>query len=369
MIKVAKIYHQIKCESNIKELKLFRALKLWSLMPLMIVIFESKNELNNKFISVINLIINYGFRMSSVDTTNTIKAETIVHQLTNQPDWQNNPVTILSARLNMPKDDEVKNALSTRNITKGGFNLYRFILMYIEETQREDKNVIDYNTLQIEHILPQKPSQDFKEEHTDWKEISKNNTGKLGNITLITPKNNSKISNYNIQYKIDEYYNKSDFKINQDIAELYNNANNIVDFISKRAEKLIEKVFLYGFKHYCDENYKLNNNDSNKEEEEEPDLTLDGTDIKLKNDRGEISGKRPKEMTIIINNEKTVLSATDGKKYTWKKLYSDFYQFLTKKYKNLTKQKKLKGAHKILIEMSDLCTKVNIDPKNVKIYW
>ena len=84
MIKVAKIYHQIKCESNIKELKLFRALKLWSLMPLMIVIFESKNELNNKFISVINLIINYGFRMSSVDTTNKIKAETIVHQLTNQ---------------------------------------------------------------------------------------------------------------------------------------------------------------------------------------------------------------------------------------------------------------------------------------------
>ena len=47
VIKVAKIYHQIKCESNIKELKLFRALKLWSLMPLMIVIFESKNELNN----------------------------------------------------------------------------------------------------------------------------------------------------------------------------------------------------------------------------------------------------------------------------------------------------------------------------------
>ena len=74
-------------------------------------------------------------------------------------------------------------------------------------------------------------------------------------------------------------------------------------------------------------------------------------------------------MTIIINNEKTVLSATDGKKYTWKKLYSDFDQFLTKKYKNLTKQKKLKGAHKILIEMSNLCTKVNIDPKNVKIYW
>jgi hypothetical protein len=339
-------------------------------MPLMIVIFESKNELKNKFISVIDLIINYGFRMSSVDTTNKIKAETIVHQLTNEPDWQNNPVTILSAILNMPKDDEVKNALSTRNITKGGFNLYRFILMYIEETQREDKNVIDYNTLQIEHILPQKPSQEFKKAHTDWQEISKNNTGKLGNITLITPDKNSKISNDNIQSKIDDYYNKSDFKINQDIAGLYDNANkNIVDFISKRAEKLIKKVFLYDFKHYCDENYKLNNNDSNKEEEEEPDLTLDGTDIKLKNDRGEISGKKPKEMTITINNEKTVLSATDGKKYTWKKLYSDFYQFLTKKYKHLTKQKKLKGAHKILIEMSDLCTKVNIDLKNVKIYW
>ena len=167
----------------------------------------------------------------------------------------------------MPKDDEVKNALSTRNITKGGFNLYRFILMYIEETQRSDKNVTDYNTLQIEHILPQKPSQEFKEKHTDWQEISKNNTGKLGNITLITPKNNSKISNGNIQSKIDEYYNKSNFKINQDIAGLYNDAKeNIVDFISKRAEKLIEKV-LEGFRHYCDENYKLNNNDSNKEEE------------------------------------------------------------------------------------------------------
>lgn len=369
VIKVAKIYHQIKCESNIKELKLFRALKLWSLMPLMIVIFESENELKNNFISVIKLIINYGFRMSSVDTTNKIKAETIVHQLTNEPDWQNNPVTILSAILNMPKDDEVKNALSTRNITKGGFNLYRFILMFIEEAQRSDKNVIDYNTLQIEHILPQKPSEKFKNEHTDWKEISKNNAGKLGNITLITPDKNSKISNDDIKSKIDDYYNKSDFKINQDIEGLYNDATkNIVDFISKRAEKLIKKV-LEGFPYYCDENYKLNNNDFNKEEEEEPDLTLDGTDIELKNNRGEISGKRPKEMTIIINNEKTVLSATDGKKYTWKKLYSDFDQFLTKKYKNLTKQKKLKGAHKILIEMSNLCTKVNIDPKNVKIYW
>jgi len=366
---VAIIYNEIKYKAHDKNLEniliKFRSLKLWSLMPLMIIIFESKNQINlNEFEPLINLVINYGFRMSSIDNTKHISPATIVNKLKNQENWQNNAIHVLTAILDMPSDESVKNAIIVKTKFRDK-DFYKFILMSIEETIKKDKDITKYEKLEIEHILPQDPSQDFKSNNPNWKEILDNNLGKLGNITLATKSNNSSIKNKQIEEKIKLYYEDSCLEINKDLIELYKDSNGeIIKFIKDRTIKLIDDILqVYPYKKSSFTILET------FQDEEEGDLTLDYTDIQIKNQRGEIEYSKPEKVIILIDNQKKIITSNDDKKYSWKDLINDFNEFLATNYNFKDRfVEKPRSAFATLLEMNKMCKKAGINEKNIKIF-
>ena len=88
---------------------------------------------------------------------------------------------------------------------------------YLENT---DEHQIDFNRVNIEHLLPQNPS-------ADWnlsKQEIKGYVHLLGNLTLISMKINSRLQNGPINQKLHELA-KSELSITRDVVQLLTNLN------------------------------------------------------------------------------------------------------------------------------------------------
>jgi uncharacterized protein with ParB-like and HNH nuclease domain len=101
-----------------------------------------------------------------------------------------------------------RNAESQRKLVK-------YILSRIDGHLRTtDENKIDFYNVNIEHILPQNPNKDWK---VDKKEI-KPYVNKLGNLTLLSKKINSKVQNGTIEQKLPDF-EKSELPINSSLIQ------------------------------------------------------------------------------------------------------------------------------------------------------
>jgi hypothetical protein len=103
----------------------------------------------------------------------------------------------------------------THRDTDEGRRLTKYILARIDAYYRQtDEQVIDFNTVNIEHILPKNP-------RTDWgvtrREI-KPYVDKLGNLTLLSRRLNSQAQNAPLPTKLIEL-KKSELPINKNLIE------------------------------------------------------------------------------------------------------------------------------------------------------
>lgn len=91
-----------------------------------------------------------------------------------------------------------------------GKRLVKPVLAKIEEQMNDNSICINYNSLSIEHILPQSPNNPYWMERFTSEDISKF-TNYLGNMTLISVRKNSQARNYDFETKINVYF-KTDGK-------------------------------------------------------------------------------------------------------------------------------------------------------------
>ncbi|EKF52508.1 DUF262 domain-containing protein [Lactococcus garvieae] len=144
------------------------------------------------------------------------------------------------------KDDELREAIKAKKINKSSEKGFKFIL-------RETYNLVDLNKetsiteslsgIHLEHILPQKPSQvsEWLSEFPD-EEDREFYTRKIGNMTLLLGKINSRISNKDFIDKREQYSMSHIPENNQTIVlqEKWGKEE-----INSRTEQLADKIIVY----------------------------------------------------------------------------------------------------------------------------
>lgn len=107
--------------------------------------------------------------------------------------------------------------LSYRNSQKGR-QLTKYVLGSINDHYAgTDEQRIDFNNVNVEHILPQKPSKESKLA----KKVIKGYVNKLGNLTLLSKRLNSRAQNKLPKDKM-EYFTKSQLPITRQLVETLN---------------------------------------------------------------------------------------------------------------------------------------------------
>lgn len=137
-----------------------------------------------------------------------------------------------------PKDTEFKSSFSDMKFYGGGDKITKtkFILEAIEESYHH-KEVVSYDNLSIEHIMPQTLSNEWKKElGIEWEDIHNLYTHSIGNLTLTAY--NPELSNSTFIEK-KKIYAKSKLEINKYFSDipLWNDST-----ITKRSEDLAEQA-------------------------------------------------------------------------------------------------------------------------------
>jgi uncharacterized protein with ParB-like and HNH nuclease domain len=132
----------------------------------------------------------------------------------------------------MPDDEEFNQHLRERSLY--GYKILRYVLEQIENY--ENKEIVDFGKLQIEHVMPQTLSEDWKKVLGDnWELLHQKYLDNLGNLTL---------TGYNPEYSNKSFVEKRDaengfrnsrLRLNSDLAKL-NTWNE--EEIKRRAERL-----------------------------------------------------------------------------------------------------------------------------------
>lgn len=141
----------------------------------------------------------------------------------------------------------------------------KYLLVRLEH---EHKELIDVENIEIEHIMPQKLNDDWKNDlGEDWKNLHEKYIHIIGNLTLTAY--NAHMSNERFPFKI-ETFKQSNISLTRDLTE-YSKWNE--DTIKKRTKMLTEKaVKLWA----CPKGYDLESTDDRLSEDE----YLDGKNIK-----------------------------------------------------------------------------------------
>jgi hypothetical protein len=120
-----------------------------------------------------------------------------------------------------------------------GRRMLKPVLARIEEEMNDNSIAINYYGLNIEHILPQNPTEDYwlsrfdTDDQINW-------THKIGNLSLITVRKNSQASNYNYEDKIEVYF-KADGKASNlaMVNDLQNYDEWTIENIALRNEEML----------------------------------------------------------------------------------------------------------------------------------
>lgn len=143
--------------------------------------------------------------------------------------------------LRVPNDDEVVARLQTMNFYNFGRsrNYPRLLLCMTEEHLTKSRPVWDDSFLQIEHIMPQSLSNQWRSLlGEDPESVHQDLLNNLGNITLI--RHNQELGNKSFDDKKKVYYGKSGLQVTQNRVidrEVWNS-----DAIIRRQEYLIELI-------------------------------------------------------------------------------------------------------------------------------
>lgn len=138
--------------------------------------------------------------------------------------------------MEMPDDVKLYNSIINANM----YNLRITVRMFFDKLELENNSApVDLSALSIEHLMPQTPTQEWYTALGVDEETYQRNLHRLGNLTLATKPDNSKMSNKVWQYKNEVLASTSHLKINE--AILKKDKWTISD-IDERTTALIQKI-------------------------------------------------------------------------------------------------------------------------------
>ncbi|WEV37469.1 DUF262 domain-containing protein [Lactobacillus sp. ESL0677] len=134
-----------------------------------------------------------------------------------------------------PSDSELKASLMTTNLYKLRNNMAKLTLVMLEESRT--KEVINFEDAQVEHIMPQHLTTDWRVQVTNADRVNEQYGGSLGNLTLT--KYNQEMSNRTFTEK-KEFYRDSNINLTREVAQSYSNWDETA--ITTRAKQLIAEL-------------------------------------------------------------------------------------------------------------------------------
>ncbi len=220
-------------------------------------LFEKKNMKNERlikeddFIKIIDLLITYSTRRNICNFRTGVLTRIIppmIKDILNDCDGDYRNIYAITVKylvLNnknkasfMPDDNYLRANLPNSN-AYGLKNYYNSIFQKIELHNNSAPIDFDKTKISIEHLMPQTPTQAWLDELNITEDKYESQLHRLGNLTLATQHDNSKMSNKPFEYKKQVLEKTSHLKINQDIL---NKDTWTIKDIDERTDKLIEQI-------------------------------------------------------------------------------------------------------------------------------
>lgn len=118
--------------------------------------------------------------------------------------------------MEMPDDKKLEERILNANM----YNLRTWLNIFLCKLESEDNPApVDFSKLSIEHLMPQKPTQEWLDALQTDSETYEQNLHRLGNLTLAARPDNSKMSNNVWEYKKRILSSTSHLKLNEAILQ------------------------------------------------------------------------------------------------------------------------------------------------------
>ncbi|TPR45492.1 DUF262 domain-containing protein [Apilactobacillus micheneri] len=205
-----------------KILKNIKILDKKIVYPYFLKLLRMKDEGNMEWEEIIDISLvwqSYFFRRLICD----IKNQALIRAITSLTSDDHSDLTekerVEQRLLNnhFPDDSYVIESMKTFDLYSKKHDVAKLILSILEENRSKEN--IDFNDAQVEHIMPQKLSNDWKIDVPNADLINDKYGGTIGNLTLT--KYNQEMSNKTFRYKKD-FYKNSNIIITREIPKFFN---------------------------------------------------------------------------------------------------------------------------------------------------
>ncbi|MCZ2207974.1 HNH endonuclease family protein, partial [Cylindrospermopsis raciborskii] len=190
-------------------------------------LFEHKTINDETVLKVLNLIESYAFRKKLVDSSTQSLNKFffgLAKEIKKEDNWQKNYFDIMaftikskSGNLKFPTDDEFIQTLTYKDIYKLNKKNKYFLLENLENYNSPYQT--DVQELTIEHIMPQKLTQEWKSAlGNNYKEIHDKYLHTLGNLVLTAKNSNLSNKDFKDKQKID--FENSKLRLGYDLKDV-----------------------------------------------------------------------------------------------------------------------------------------------------
>lgn len=144
--------------------------------------------------------------------------------------------------MEMPNDVKLYDSIINANM----YNIRITVRMFFDKLELFDNPApVDLSALSIEHLMPQTPTSEWYRELGTDEETYQRNLHRLGNLTLATKPDNSKMQNKVWQYKNEILSATSHLKMNEDLLKKEKWMIEDIDIRTKELIKQIQKLYPY----------------------------------------------------------------------------------------------------------------------------
>lgn len=138
--------------------------------------------------------------------------------------------------MEMPDDKKLEERILNENM----YNLRTWLNIFLCKLESEDNPApVDFTKLSIEHLMPQKPTQEWYDALQTDADTYEQNLHRLGNLTLAARPDNSKMSNNVWEYKTRILASTSHLKLNEAIVK---KPQWTIEDIDERTRSLISSI-------------------------------------------------------------------------------------------------------------------------------
>ena len=138
--------------------------------------------------------------------------------------------------MEMPDDKKLEERILNANM----YNLRTWLTIFLCKLESEDNPApVDFSKLSIEHLMPQKPTQEWCDALQTDADTYEQNLHRLGNLTLAARPDNSKMSNNVWEYKTRILASTSHLKLNEAILK---KSHWTIGDIDERTRSLISSI-------------------------------------------------------------------------------------------------------------------------------